>query len=154
MDISPSKRTLIVELYLTGNMNYRDIANRLSVSLGTVSNIIRLWRERGSVTSRRFGRPPTNVKLGPRTKLLIVRHSVMDPRATARQIRDRVGGEAAAVTVRTIQRQILHSGRIAYRPVAAPALNAKQKKTRLAWAQKYSKWTSRQWSKVGDLIFL
>jgi transposase len=30
-------------------MKYRDIANQLQVSLGTVANIIKLWRDSGNV---------------------------------------------------------------------------------------------------------
>jgi hypothetical protein len=51
----------------------------------------------------------------------------VDPRATARQSRDRIGGEASDTSVRTIQRALSGAGRIAYRPMSAPLFNAKQK---------------------------
>jgi transposase len=131
-------------------MTYRDIAGQLNVGLSTVAKIICLWRQTGSITTRRKGRPPTNQALGQRTARLLVRESVLDPRATARQIRERTGGEASKTSLRTIQRYLRCGGRFPYRPRPGPTLNEKHKKDRLEWAKKYRNWTAQQWSKVGE----
>ena len=148
MDITAAIRHEIVQLFRTGKMKYREIASQLQVSLGSVANIIKLWRSTGNVTARRFGRPPTNCVLHERTSRLVIRQSVLDPRATARQIRDRVGGEAALVSLSTIKRRLRAGGRIAYRQMPAPFLNNKRKLIRLKRGRRHRLWSKARWSKV------
>jgi transposase len=148
MDISEVKRREIVNLHLTNLFSNRAISDIVNVPRRTVDRMVRLWRETGNVASRRLGRPPTNHTLSERTERALVRRSVVDPRLTARQIRNQQGGDTLNVSVRTIQRVLQRHGRIAYRPTAAPALNSQRKRTRLEWARRYKDWTSEDWSKV------
>jgi transposase len=106
MEISREKRLQIVALFNSSQMTYRAIANQTGVGLATVADIIKLWKDTGDVISRRFGRPSTNRVLTERSVRQLVRQSIIDPRATARQIRDRVGGEVSQVSVRTVQRYL------------------------------------------------
>ncbi len=154
MDLLHSLRMQIMELYRGGQLTYRDIANQLNVGLGSVSRIIGVWILTGDIQemqSRRIGRPPTNRAFGERTFRLLLRESVIDSRATARQLRDRVRGEAMKASVHTIQGYLRRGGRFPYHPRPGPVLKKKNKRTRLEWAQKHKKWTIQQWSKVPDL---
>jgi transposase len=152
MDTPLATRQHIVHLHEVQHMTYRRIASLLNVGRSTVGDVINLWQQTGEVKSRRCGRIATNLALGKRTVRLLVRESVINPRATARQLRDCVGGEASRVSLRTIQRCLKRGDRCAFRPQASPSLNKKQKQTRLLWGRKYKQWTRDQWSKVNHCL--
>lgn len=155
MDTSLETRQHIIQLHQSVQLTYTQIAQTLHVSRSTVGNIVNQWRKTGNVINKRKGRSPTNRRLSERTARLVIRQSIMNPVLTARQIRDIVGGEAAQASVRTIQRYLCRGGRIAFRPMAAPALSSKQKQTRVAWARSHQTWTSQDWSKVSlAILFL
>jgi hypothetical protein len=77
-----------------------------------------------------------------------VRRSVVDPQATARQLREQEGGEALRMSVRSVRRTLQQHGRISYRPVAAPNLTPHRKMERLAWARMHQNWNALDWQKV------
>jgi transposase len=148
MDLPLDAREQIIIFFNTGQFTYREIAAHMNISVSCVSKIIALWRETGSVKSRRFGRPSTKPRMPERTKRLILRQSEIDPRATARQLRERVGGDAAKFSVRTIRRCLQYGGRRAYRPIPSPILDAGRKRQRLIWARAHRHWTQQEWNKV------
>jgi DNA-directed RNA polymerase I, II, and III subunit RPABC1 len=152
MDTTLEARQHIVQLHQSGQLTYTQIAQTFHVSKSTVGNIVNQFKKTGNVINKRKGRRPTNRSLSERTARLVVRQSVMNPAATARQIRDIVSGEAAQTSVRTIQRYLRKGGRIAFRPTAAPALSLKQKQTRIVWARNHQIWTSQEWSKVSFTV--
>jgi hypothetical protein len=67
---------------------------------------------------------------------------------TARVIQTEVGGSAASVSVDTIKRTLRTHGRFAYRLKSCPALNVRQRATRLQWCRDHSFWTVEQWRNV------
>ena len=79
---------------------------------------------------------------------MLIRESVMNPRATALQVRNETGGEAAHVSLRTIQRYLRAGGRFPYRPQAGPTLGPKQKEARVQWANIHKNWSVLDWRKV------
>jgi transposase len=149
MDVPSVVREQIIRSYQKGGLTQREIARVVGVTQGSVSNIVKLFRETGGIRSRRFGKTPSNRLLTPKAVSLLTRESQKDPRATARQLKERVGGPVAAASVRTVRRYLQKSGRLAYRPVPAPALTNKQKQRRLEWARRHQNWTVEDWSKVG-----
>ena len=53
-----------------------------------------------------------------------------DSTATARKIRQLVGGKCLSLSIRTIQRYLMRVGRLLYRPSKSPQLTARQRATR------------------------
>ena len=151
MDIPLVVRNQVVNLYEERSHTQRQIAHLLGISQGSVSNIVRQWIATGAVTSRRAGRMPTNRWLTDRAVRLLLRESQRDPRATARQLRDRLGDAAGHASVRTVRRYLQRNGRFAYRPRSAPSLTLHQRRRRLQWAQQHINWTEQDWSKVSCL---
>ena len=122
MDTPSVIRDLIIHHH-RHNASERLIANMLNMPRSTVGDIIRKFYTTGSTSPRRRGHCGRKRTLGKRTERMVTRASVINPRATSREIQQRVGGPAANVSVRTIQRTLCRAGRVAYRPVAAPMLN-------------------------------
>ncbi len=104
MVLPQHQRALIIHLHQTGNFTHRQIAQQLNINRRTVDRVINLWQESGSTLSRSFARPPTNRRILERGLRSVVRLSVADPQATAREKRDRHGGEALNASVRTMRR--------------------------------------------------
>ena len=120
MDTSLQLRHSIIALLNTGNYSQRQIARQLRLAQSTVNDIIRHYERTGELEPGRFGRPATNRCLTTRDERHLTIASQLDPLATARQLRDRIGGSFANVSVRTVQRSLRRSGRLSYRPTASP----------------------------------
>jgi transposase len=146
MDTSLLRRQSILTLLNTGVCSQREIARQLGIAYSTVNDVVRHYRVTGKLESSRCGRPPTNRLLSLHDERCLVRSSIINPLATARQLRDEVG--AAHASVRTVQRSLKRGGRISYRPTASPQLNKKQRNVRLAWCRQHSQWTRLDWAKV------
>lgn len=148
MDTNEITRKEVIDLFQTGEFSNRRIASTLNIPRTTVNDIVNLWKETGSMRSRRTGRAPTRQKLSERTQRYLVRRSRTDPQMTARQIQEAEGGEALNVSVRHVRRVLHAHGRIARRPRPVPTHNAEHKRARLAWAMRHEHWTCEDWSKV------
>ena len=114
----------------------------------TVQDIISLFRQTDSTSTKRDGRAPTNKSLTARQERLIARTSVANPRMNARQIQSNLNGNLTSVSLRTFQRSLKQSGRVPYRPRKSPNLSQKQMSVRLTWALKFRHWTEEDWRKV------
>jgi len=123
MDTSLLRRQSILTWLNTGVCSH---AKQLGIAYSTVNDVVRHYRVTGKLEPSRCGRPPTNRILSLHDERCLVRASIINPLATARQLRDEVGVGAAQASIRTVQRSLKRGGRISYRPTASPQLNKNQ----------------------------
>jgi transposase len=147
MDTPRNLRELMVNLHNEGE-SWRRIATVLHQPKSTVSNILRRYKQTGSIENRRSGRCGRHRKLSLRDERALARGSVANPSSTARQLRSSVGGRAASVSLSTIKRALKRQGRVAQRPKKSPSLNRAQMSNRLRWCQQFSGWDAERWRKV------
>ena len=69
MDGTPRKRTSIMTLHEHTEKTYREIAGTVGVSLATVSRVVKMKKETGSVTPKRKGKCGRKRKTTPETML-------------------------------------------------------------------------------------
>lgn len=146
MDVPHNIRTLIVSHHNEGHSG-RKIAEMVNLAPETVRNIIRRYRESGSIQANRVGRCGRPRMLSLRDERTLARASTVNPKLTAREIRGTVGGTSAAASIRTVQRVLCRQGRNAIRPKKSPSLNQAQQKVRLRWCQTHD-WEEDRWRKV------
>ena len=151
MDSSNSSRATVIALYNEG-LTQRTIAERVNLSQSSVSRLIRRHVATGSTEANRRGRCGRKLALDERTARKLRRESLIKPRATAKDIQTSVGGRASEVSISTIKRSLVKSGRISYRPVKSPSWTPAQMRTRLRWALDHQDWTVEQWKKVSQEI--
>jgi len=101
MDTQPNLRALIIKHYQDG-WTYRRIADATGTPRSTVSDIVKAYRETGSSSPQRRGRAATNVKVSPRTERRLRVVSNANPRMTARQLQEEVGGSLSQAHVSTV----------------------------------------------------
>ena len=147
MDIPINIRNLIMDHHLDGRTS-RDIADMFGISKSAVNYLIQRFRTTGSLMPTRSGRCGRPRFLSRRDERVLRRASVIAPASTARQLRSNIGGNVSQVSVRTVQRALNRSGRIAWRPRKSPALTPSQMKVRLKWCQRYRHYTEEQWRMV------
>jgi transposase len=148
MEIPYAVRQQIIEHYNAGLHTQRQIAEMVRVTTSTVNYTIKHYRETGQIDSRgkyRSGRPR---KLSVRDERTLRRFSFQNPRATARQCQQEVGGRLATASISTVKRSLIRMGRLSRRPVYMPCLTESQKRVRLNWCRRYKHWSSEQWLKV------
>ena len=150
MDTSVELCKLIVEKHLDG-VSQRRIAREVNKPLSTVSSIILRYQRRGRAAPNRSNCGGKNKKLTVRTERALVHESKRHVKATARQIRTAVGGEALNVHLSTIKRRLVAAGRKTYRPTKSPKLSPKHMKARLKWAKTHEDWTKEMWAKVSAI---
>lgn len=147
MDLPQAIRQLIIDYHCDG-VSCRRISEILKRPKSTVIDIVRKFKDTGSVEPMRVGRCGRLRMLSVRDDRAISRASVADPHLTAREIRTRVGGNAAVASLSTVKRSLRRQGRSIYRPSKSPALNSAKRRTRLKWCKKYRDWDEGQWSQV------
>jgi transposase len=151
MDLPQAVRQLIIEYHCDG-VNCRRIAELLKRPKSTVIDIVRKYKDTGSLQSERVGRCGRPRLLSVRDERALARASVADPHLTAREIRTQVGGNAAVASVATVKRALRRQGRRTYRPSKSPALNAAKRWSRLQWCRKYRDWDEGKWNLVSHSI--
>lgn len=147
MDTSLKLKLAIICKYEDGQ-TIRAIASDVNVPRSTVADIIKRYRENGNQISSVRKNCGTTRILTPTTDRSLFRASVKNPRATARELRMEISGPALSVSIRTIQRSLVRSGRIAYRPLKSPFLTKPQQRVRYQWAIEHRSWTLDMWKKV------
>lgn len=147
MDTPLSIRQLIIAKYQE-NIPQIIISQQLNVPKSTVNDILKKFRQGGAEGPSRRG------KCG-RTRVFTVKDdrrlalaSSKHPQATARQLQHAVGGVASEVSLPTIRRSLVRSGKLAYRPLKSPLLSKSQMNVRLRWARAHAHWTVDTWKKV------
>ena len=130
MDVTPRKRASILTLHEHTGKTYRDIAVAVGVSLATVSRVIKMKKETGSVIPKRKGRCGRKRKTTPRDDTCLVRESVKDPRMTSDTLANDLREKGIEVSSSTVRRRLLEVGRKAYRPLKKQLLTKAMKAKR------------------------
>lgn len=148
MTLSRGIKQKIVTLAEHTSKSQREIANELSISRYAVQTTLRLWRETSSVDDDQEERRGRKPKLTAREKKMIVRESTKDPKKTAREIQQVSGQTVKTVSLRTVQRVLQESGKIAYRPRKIPALTKSLKIRRFQWSNEVKDMCLNDWNEV------
>ena len=148
MDISPRKRASILTLRENTEKTYREISKIVGVSISTISRIVKMKRETGSVTLKRKGKFGRKRKTTPKDDAYLIRESVKDPRKTSDAIKTTLGEKGIKISSSTVRRRLLEVGRKAYRPVKKQLLTKTMKTKRYKWGLKYKNWTKEDWRRV------
>lgn len=151
MDVNLRKRSKIVTLSEYSDKSQREIARICNVSQGTVSNILRLYKESGTLSPKRVGHCGRKKITSKRDDRYLIHQSKTNPRKTSDSLKQDLASHGAVVSSRTVRRRLLDAGRPARRPVKKQLLTCAMRKARLSWAKKYKTWTTNQWSKVSLL---
>lgn len=146
MDISLSIRELVIHNHQAG-LNLSQISRTLHISRRSVKRIINLQETSGGIFSRRNNCGGHN-RLSQRTERALARASRIDPRATAHQLAQSVGGPALEVDVSTIRRSLRRNGIHSFRPKKAPCLSPSQCRVRFLWAKSHENWSEADWARV------
>ena len=149
---TPASMCKLVIVKVNEGLNQRCIANQLLLSQSAVARIILRYNKTKQFHLVRKGRYGRRRLLSLKTEHYLARESQKNPRASARQIQRTVAGEAAAVSINTIKRALVRSGRLAFRPVKSPSWTEKQMKFRLEWALKYRNWSVYHWKHVSHVF--
>jgi len=147
MDTSLNIKELVIVKYKEG-LKQKQICDHLNLHKSVVCRIIQKYRKTGSVQSQRPGRCGRHLSLSAKEMSKIKRQSIKDPKATAREIQAGVGGKCLDLSVRSMRRYLLRTGRLSFRPIHSPSLNAKQMRNRKRWARSKSHWTDADWRNV------
>ena len=140
--ISQDKENSIVKLLQAG-YSITDVSKRLSVSLGTVSNI---RTKRLPILQRRpAGRPRI---LSIRDKNKIKRKLLSGLLQTGVGVYKHVRDGGVNISYRTILRNLREIGFQSRKMVKKPFLSAKHRKARLNWARQHRHWTIDDWKRV------
>ncbi|MEM9078953.1 MAG: hypothetical protein AAGC43_18075 [Bacteroidota bacterium] len=145
MDVSSHQRTQIVTLKEHTSKSFREIASIVGVSLSTVSRIVRLKNETGSIATKRNGRCGRRRKTTARDDAYLLRESVKDPRKTSDALNRDLENKGIRISSSTVRRRLLAAGRRARRPIKKQLLTKKMKWKRYNWALKYKNWTKEDW---------
>jgi transposase len=145
---TPATTCKIIIRKVNDGMTQRAISAQLHLSQSAVARAVIRYKKTGKFTALRPGRCGRKLSLSVRTARLLARASVYNPRASAREVQTTVGGNANNVSLSTVRRSLVRSGRLAIRPVKSPAWTPAQMLARLQWARKYSGWSVDRWKKV------
>jgi transposase len=148
MDVTPRKRSKIVTLSDYCGKNQREIAKICGVSQGTVCNILKCFRETGTLSPRRRGRCGRKRVTNVRDDRFLLQQSYRDPKKTSLQLKVDLALHHVPVSTRTVRRRLLDAGRPARKPVKKQLLTSVMKKKRLAWAREHKNWKKEDWAKV------
>lgn len=145
-EISPEKRAQIIILQKNGK-KYREIADILKISVGSVHTAINRYRETGENTDRkRSGRPK---KTNQRIDNKIYAISKADRFKSASQIRAEINKDLdSPISRQTVSRRLVNKGMIGRIAVRKPLLRPVNKQKRLKFAQEHADWTIEQWKSV------
>ena len=146
MDVSPRKRASILTLRENIEKIYREISKIVGVSISTISRIMKMKKETGSLTPKRKG--GRKRKTTPKDNAYLIRESVKDPRKTSDAIKTTLGEKRIEISSSTIRRRLLEVWRKAYRPVKKQLLTKTMKTKRYKWGLKYKNWTEEDWRRV------
>ena len=115
----------------------------MKVSRNTVADVLKKWRETGTVNQRRGqGRPK---KCTVRDERFLVRKSLTNRRLTSSQL---AGCMINNVSARTVRQILLKYGLRGCIAAKKHLLSSKNRKARFEWAKRFHKWTVQRWRKV------
>jgi hypothetical protein len=126
----------------------REIARDVGVSEGIVRFTLKTWEETGSLERHGEHRSGAKPKMSTTDIRKLVIESKKDPKKSARDLQQCIGDVGAAVSVRTIQRNLLRGGRKAYRPIKTPIISKANIAKRLLWAHQMKDMSADEWEQV------
>lgn len=125
----------------------REIAIRVGCSSSAVGEIIKKYRETGSVEDRKI--PGRHRKTSARQDRLIVRKSLVNRFKTAPEIKAEILLEhCIEISTSTTQRRLRESGLHGRKARRKPLLTAAHRRARLEFARAHKDWTATQWGQV------
>ena len=148
MDVSPRKHALILTLRENTKKTYREISKIVGFSISTISRIMKMKKETGSITSKRNGNCGRKRKTTPRDDAYLIWESVKDSRKISDAIKTTLGEKGIEISSSTVRRRLLEIGRKAYRPVKKQLLTKTMKTKRYKLGLKYKNWTKEDWRRV------
>jgi len=144
-EITPEVRAQVDILRQTG-LKYRDIAQKLKISVAAAYKTVKRIEELQSFASRkRSGRRKVTTERDDRLISRIVKNS---PKASSLSVKVRLPKTLCNVSTRTIRRRLFDNGLKSYTPARKPKLSAKNINDRLLFCKKYQNWTKREWENV------
>ena len=143
MDLPQAIRQLIIEYHCDG-VSCRRIAEIFKRPMSTVIDIVRKFKDTGSLEPGHVERCGRSRILSARDERAIARAGVADPPLTVREIRAHVRGNAAMASISTMKRSLRRQGRAS----KSPALNVAKRLTHLHRCRKYRDWDEGKWSLV------
>ncbi|XP_071034948.1 uncharacterized protein [Parasteatoda tepidariorum] len=117
MDISPRKRIRIVTLSQHTSMTVRDIAETVGVGKSSVSRIIHMQKNLGTVSPKRKSKCGRKRKTTPRTDQFLLRNSKMHPLKTSTDLQRDLSATGVSIDASTVRRRLNEAGRIARKPI-------------------------------------
>lgn len=129
----------IVECFKNGNKPI-DISRNFQVPKGTVSKIIKKFKERGTVEVKmKPGRPRKTTK---RLDKVIKNTSTKDPRKSSKDIKEEILEQhGVLLSDRTVRRRLNDAGLFGRVAVKKPLISKKNKMGRLLFAREHLKWS-------------
>lgn len=145
--ITEDIRSRIVALANHSSKTHREIATIFKICHTTVTRIINLERNTGSVVARkRSGRPKATSQ---RTDSLIRREVIKDPFISAANIKRNLVPLCNNVTLRTIQTRLANKFNMpARRPAKKPMITTKMRKSRIEFCKSHRHWSIDDWKSV------
>ena len=118
-DVPEDIRRIVINHH-QANKSVRQIARIMNMPHSTVGYVIQKYSQNGQIFRQRRGRCGRPRTLSNRSERALVRASVANPQATARELQASVQGECSSVSIDTIKRTLRRSGRYCYRPLNSP----------------------------------
>ena len=104
MDFSLRKRASVLTLC---EKTHKKIAKIVGVSISTISRVVKMKKETGSVTPKRKDKCGRKRKTTPRNDAYLLRESVKDPRKTSDAIKTTLGKKGIEISSSTVRRPLL-----------------------------------------------
>lgn len=144
--LSCDLKELIIKFHKSGEKQC-DISKRLSVHKSIVSRVLKNFKVRGNVLSKKkTGRPKkTSIHIDKQ----ILRISKNNPFMSSRNIKNIIQEDYAVnVTSRTIRNRLIEGNLMARRPAKKPLLSKKNIAARIEFAKDHINWSEHQWERV------
>lgn len=143
--LSNDLKKLLIRHHQSGE-GYKKISQMFELSISTVRNVIRKWKDTGSVAVReRCGRPK---KISKRQKRRLVRKITEQPQTTSKELQEDLASDGIHVHRSTVQRalhdEMLH-GRVMRKK---PFLRPQHKKNRLNYAKSHLDKPEAFWNNI------
>lgn len=143
--LSEDLKEQIIHFYSAGE-GYKKLASRFNKPVATIRNIVKKWKERGTVKNKaRCGRP---AKISKRQLRNLVRTATEKPQTTAKDLQEDLTAMGVQVHCSTIQRALNKSslhGRVMRKK---PFLRPQHKVNRLKFAKEHIDKPAAFWSNV------
>lgn len=140
--ISNNLKNNILKL-LNDGLSFREVSNKLSVSLGTISSVKKVASQ--DVSKHTGGAPR---KISKSLGRSVIRGFKTNKYKAVKDAVDALKAESTLVSGRTVRRMLNEAGMKAARKPKVLPLTPKRKKVRLSWAKAHQSWTVDDWKQV------